>query len=190
MQLRAACIIVALAGNSGPDGKMGYPGAYQPVIGAGPRDGSGSGGTVFLPSLRRPSQPSGMLDVPDASSSRRLHRRLLQLARAQVRISTCGPRHLGCGSLPGEPGSTQLLLPGRHLYGEPHVAGIAALMAQKRNSLTPADAEAILTGTAVPLPPGCRDVLNPNTGAEDEICWGADATGSGLATANAALAGT
>jgi subtilisin family serine protease len=71
----------------------------------------------------------------------------------------------------------------------PHVAGIVALMAQKKPALSAAEAELILTGTAIALPPGCRNVRQPS-GAIVSICWGADATGSGLTTADAALAAT
>ncbi len=44
-------------------------------------------------------------------------------------------------------------------------------------------------GAAIPLPAGCRTVAQPS-GPAEEICWGADATGAGLATADAALAAT
>jgi serine protease len=53
----------------------------------------------------------------------------------------------------------------------PHVAGVVALMAQKKADLTPSEAEAILEGTATPLP-----------------SWGAVAAGSGLLDAETALA--
>jgi hypothetical protein len=68
----------------------------------------------------------------------------------------------------------------------PHVAGIVALMVQKKPALTAAEAEIILTGAALPLPAGCRTVNQPS-GLVEQICWGDDATGSGLITANAAL---
>jgi serine protease len=54
----------------------------------------------------------------------------------------------------------------------PHVTGLVALMAQRQPSLTAAQAEAVLTGTAIPI---------PGVPASDQ--------GSGLATADAALAG-
>ena len=56
----------------------------------------------------------------------------------------------------------------------PHVAGIVALMAQKKPALTAGEAESILKSTAIPFP-----LSSP---------WGADATGAGLITADAALA--
>jgi hypothetical protein len=39
--------------------------------------------------------------------------------------------------------------------------------------------------TAVPLPPGCRKVVDPNIGLTT-FCWAIDAAGAGLATADAA----
>ena len=72
----------------------------------------------------------------------------------------------------------------------PHVAGIAALMLQKNHSLSQAQVETILKTSATPLPAGCRSV-RPGPGAPAQnICCGDDATGAGLATANAALAAT
>jgi hypothetical protein len=66
------------------------------------------------------------------------------------------------------------------------VAGIVALMAQKDPSLTAAQAEIILEAAAIPLPAGCRNV-NDGYGHIVTYCWGADATGAGLITADAAL---
>ena len=72
-------------------------------------------------------------------------------------------------------------------WRRPHVTGIAALMLQKNPSLSQGAIEGALEASAVPLPAGCRTVSGPS-GPPQEICWGADATGSGLATADAALA--
>jgi len=71
----------------------------------------------------------------------------------------------------------------------PHVAGIVALMVQKYPALTASEAEGILESSAIPLAPGCRTVAQP-VGDPVEYCWGADATGAGLATADIALAFT
>ena len=71
----------------------------------------------------------------------------------------------------------------------PHVSGIVALMAQKSPALNAAQAEATLQRTAIPLAAGCRTVRQPE-GTIEQLCWGADATGAGLATADAALART
>jgi hypothetical protein len=71
----------------------------------------------------------------------------------------------------------------------PHVAGIATLMMQKNPTLLQSDVEAILKTSAIPLAPGCRDVRQIDGSTATE-CWGADATGAGLATADAALLAT
>ena len=71
----------------------------------------------------------------------------------------------------------------------PHVAGIAALMAQKHPALTQAQAETILEGSAIPLAPGFRTIRTPY-GYNTTFSWGAGATGHGLANAYWALAAT
>jgi subtilisin family serine protease len=71
----------------------------------------------------------------------------------------------------------------------PHVAGIVALMAQENPALGQHDAEALLEASAMPLPAGCRTVYNFG-GVGSQVCWEDDVTGSGLATADAALAAT
>lgn len=68
----------------------------------------------------------------------------------------------------------------------PHVAGIVALMAQKNPALVASKAEEILEGSAILLPAGCRTVLSP-AGTKSEVCWGDNATGAGLVTADLAL---
>lgn len=70
------------------------------------------------------------------------------------------------------------------------MAGIVALMAQKKPSLTAAQAEDILTKSAIPLPPGNRDVFDIISGTVVNVSWGANATGAGLAVADKALAAT
>jgi subtilisin family serine protease len=72
----------------------------------------------------------------------------------------------------------------------PHVAGTAALMAEKNPALSQAQAENILENTAVPLTAGCSNVIDPGSGQVVEICWGADATGEGLLQADAAVSAT
>ena len=62
-------------------------------------------------------------------------------------------------------------------------------MAQKYPALTAAEAEAILESTALYMAPGSLTVNNSD-GTTTTYTWGADATGSGLATADGALAGT
>ena len=85
-------------------------------------------------------------------------------------------------------GKTSFFFIGGTSQASPHVAGIAALMLQKNATLNQPQIENILETTAIPLAPGCRNVVDPTVGPT-EFCWESDATGAGLATADAALAG-
>ena len=171
-------IIVASAGNEGEAG-MGYPGAYAPVISVA---ASGWVGEWTAASWW------SRLDVPDPTvpadfditdfSSRALSGQDLDVAAPGSWV--VGPYQTNSGQL------SYYFLGGTSM-ASPHVAGIVALMAQKYPALTGLQAEAILTTTAIPLPPGCRNVNN-GSGAIVEYCWDADATGAGLVTADAALA--
>ena len=173
-------IIVASAGNGGAAG-MGYPGAYAPVISVA---ASGWVGEWTAGAWWR------TLDVPDPTnpadyyitdfSSRELEGQDLDVAAPGSWI--VGPYQVNSGQL------SYYYLGGTSM-ASPHVAGIVALMAQKYPTLTAAQAEGILESSAIPLDPGCRDVRGPD-GKTIQYCWGADATGAGLVTADAALAAT
>jgi subtilisin family serine protease len=173
-------IIVASAGNRGTAG-MDYPGAYEPVISVA---ASGWIGEWTADAWWR------TLDVTDLTvpgdfyiapfSSRALDGQDLDVAAPGSWV--VGPYQLNSGQL------SWYYLGGTSM-ATPHVAGIVALMAQKYPALTAAQAETILEGSAISLAPGCRTIKNPD-GSDSDICWGADATGAGLATADAALAAT
>jgi len=173
-------IIVASAGNRGALG-MGYPGAYDPVISVA---ASGWVGEWTAASWWR------ALDVPDPTnpadfyitdfSSRQKAGQDLDVAAPGSWV--VGPYQLNSGT-----NKLSYYYLGGTSMSSPHVAGIVALMVQKDPSLTAADAESILETSAVALAPGCRNV-NDGYGNIVQYCWGADATGAGLATADAALA--
>jgi subtilisin family serine protease len=159
---------------------MGYPGAYEPVISVA---ASGWVGEWTTPTWSR------LLDVPDPTnaadyyitdfSSRALTGQDLDVAAPGSWI--VGPYQKN--------GQISYYYLGGTSMASPHVAGIVALMAQKRPSLSATEAENILEVNAIPMPPGtCLDpyTLDPL----HPLTWGADATGAGLATADAALAGT
>ncbi len=175
-------IVVASAGNEGTAG-MGYPGAYAPVISVA---ASGwvnewlNGSRNWWYSLNVPD-PTNPADYYIADfSSRQLAGQDLDVAAPGTWV--VGPYQVNSGQI------SYYFLGGTSM-ASPHVAGIVALMAQKDPLLTAADAETILEGSAVPLAAGCRTVNTP-TNVPEEFCWGVDATGAGLATADAALAAT
>ena len=172
-------IIVASAGNSGTRG-MGYPGAYAPVISAAASGWTGqwtSGTWWYGINVQDPTNP-GNFYIADFSS-RQLNGQDLDVAAPGSWV--VGPYQVNSGQL------SYYYLSGTSMAA-PHVAGIAALMVQKNPSLTQEDVEGILESTAIPMGAGCRDVNVP--GGTQEICWDTNATGHGLATADAALAGT
>ena len=80
----------------------------------------------------------------------------------------------------------------------PHVTATAALLLEKNDALTQTQIENILESTAIPVAAGSEQVWDPfhvdADGNADPsfvtMSWGADATGSGLLQADAALAAT
>ena len=181
--IEAGVIIVASAGNRGMNG-MGYPGAYEPVISV-----AASGFILEW----QPFFNSGWwynLNVSDPTnteyfyitdfSSRELTGQDLDVAAPGSWV--VGPYQLNSGQ-------TSYYFLGGTSQASPHVAGIVALMAQKNPNLTASEAETILEDTAIDLAPGTRYVYNPD-GSVAVYSWEANATGSGLVTADAALAAT
>ena len=175
----AGVIIVASAGNNGTRG-MGYPGAYEPVISVAMSGWIGEwigGGSWWY--ARNVADPTNADDYYiDSYSSRERPGQDLDVAAPGTWV--VGPYQVNSGQL------SYYYLGGTSM-ASPHVAGIVALMAQKYPALTASQAEDILTSTAIPLPAGCRNVRQPS-GTTAVVCWGDDATGHGLATADAALA--
>jgi subtilisin family serine protease len=183
-------IVVVAAGNSGDEG-MRYPAAYPEAISVGASGWIGQ----WQPGADGIGANSWRADdVPDPISSQDYF--ITDYSSRQLPgqyLDVIAPGHLifGPGQLPGGPPD--------HFFGTgtsaatPHVVGIVALMAQKRPQLTQAEAEAILKATAVPIGPGCRTVLEPiniSTAFPFTYCWDANATGSGLVDAQAAVAAT
>jgi len=176
-------IIVASAGNSGTNG-MGYPGAYAPVISVaasgwvGEWQPDGDRNWWRALDVAEPTTP-GDFYITDFSSR--------ELPGQQLDVAAPGSWVVGPYQV--NSGQTSYYFLGGTSMASPHVAGIAALMMQKNPSLMQADVEGILKASATYLPPGCLDVrqINGTTATE---CWDADATGAGLATADAALSAT
>lgn len=173
-------LVVASAGNRGMAG-MGYPGAYAPVISVA---ASGWTGEWRATSWWR------TLDVADPTDPQHFYiTDFSSRERAGQDLDVAAPGSWVVGPYQVNSGQTSYYYLGGTSMSAPHVAGIVALMAQKNPGLGQTDAETILEGSAIWLDPGCRTVATPY-GYMDEYCWGADATGAGLATADAALAAT
>jgi subtilisin family serine protease len=143
--LSKGVIIVASAGNEGEYG-MGYPGAYEPVISV-----AASGWDYeFYNNI-----PSWWysLDVPDPNrmddyyitdfSSVQKEGQFLDVAAPGSWI--VGPYNVNNGQL------SYYFLGGTSM-ASPHVAGLVALMAEKKPSLTSSEAENLLETTAVEIP--------------------------------------
>lgn len=176
-------IIVAAAGNSGNAG-MSFPAAYAPVISAAASGWIGEwrrgtdgivGNWWFADDVAEPTNPDDFY-ITGFSSRERAGQDLDVAAPGSWVV---GPFHL-------DQGGTSFFFLGGTSMASPHVAGIVALMAQQTPGLTAPQAEVTLEATAIPLAAGCRNVAQPS-GAIVEICWSANATGEGLATADAAL---
>lgn len=112
------------------------------------------------------------------------------------------------GPLPGTPGYNHLpwwargfgdvvgFNAGNYFYiggtsmAAPHVSSVAALMLEADPGLTQAEIESHMTSTAVPIGAGSAEVWNPFLAAPgfETLTWPANATGSGLIQADAAVA--
>jgi len=174
-------IVVASAGNSGTGGK-GYPGSYAPVISAVACGwvGEWDGGRSWWYAKDVPD-PADSADFYIADFSSR--------ALSGQDLDVAAPGSWVLGPYQVNSGQVSYYFLGGTTMASPHVAGIAALTAQKNGNLTGPQAEMILQQAAVPLAPGCR-VLSQPSGPPENICWGADANGAGLITADAALSST
>ena len=177
-------VIVASAGNEGTAG-MGYPGAYEPVISVAASGWVGEwfGAASWWYSSDVPEPTSAENFYITDFSSRELPGQDLDVAAPGSWV--VGPYQLNSGK-------TSYYYLGGTSMASPHVAGIAALMLQQDASLSQTGIESTLESAAIPFDysgedPLCRSVVDPNLGKLVEVCWGADASGSGLITADAAL---
>ncbi|MDY6874407.1 MAG: S8 family serine peptidase [Chloroflexota bacterium] len=170
-------IIVASAGNEGEAG-MGYPGAYEPVISVAASGWTGEwlSGSWWTSDVPDPATADDFYIVD--FSSRELFGQDLDVAAPGSWI--VGPYQVNSGQ-------TSFYYLGGTSMASPHVAGLVALMLQKNPALDNVQAETLLEDTALALPAGCRYVVDPNLGAYVEVCWGDDASGSGMVDAISVL---
>lgn len=197
-------VVVAAAGNSGTDGMI-FPARYAPVI---------SAGATALVGEFPPEDPTLIQwilnDVAEGDPFQHLIANFSawELPGQDLDVLAPGvvvpiPGRLGGGGV----GLVDYNFVAGTSFASPHVAGIAALMLQKNPGLTAAQIEQILENTALPLPPGCRNVRVPVSGRGHwwsfgwtdhanisffnvTVCWNASPAGHGLAQADAALAAT
>jgi len=172
-------IIVASAGNRGEAG-MGYPGAYAPVISAAASGWIGEwypGYTsTWWCALNVAESATPGFYITDFSSR----------AKTGQDLDVAAPGTWVVGPYQTNSGQTSYYFLGGTSMASPHVAGIVALMAQKKPALTAGEAEGILEESAIYLAPGTRNVYQSN-GTMVPYTWGADATGAGLVNAAGAL---
>jgi subtilisin family serine protease len=173
-------IIVASAGNRGAAG-MGYPGAYAPVISVAASGWVGE----WYPGYR--SNWWYAINDPDPNNIAYYYiTDFSSRAKPGQDLDVAAPGSWVLGPYQVNSGQLSYYYLGGTSMASPHVAGIVALMAQKYPALTADDAETILENSAIDLGAGCRYVYQPD-GTRPQICWGTDAIGAGLATADAAL---
>jgi len=173
-------IIVASAGNEGEAG-MGYPGAYEPVISVAAAGWTGEWTAAAWWRTLDVADPTNPADFYIADFSSR--------EKDGQDLDVAAPGTWVVGPYQTNSGQTSYYYLGGTSMASPHVAGIVALMAEKKPLLTASQAEAILQASALPLPAGCRLVYS-SIGTSANVCWGNDAPGAGMVLAGLAVANT
>ncbi|MDH3518600.1 MAG: S8 family serine peptidase, partial [Acidimicrobiia bacterium] len=199
--LEKGVIIVASAGNSG-DAGMGYPGAYDEVISV-----AASGWVGEWTGQRDDPLAADYFrtwwwdfDVIDPTSQDDFY--ITGFSSREMSgqdLDVAAPGSWVVGPYAVNQGQLSWFFLGGTSMASPHVAGIVALMLDKNPTLgallgsEAAEAESILETSAIPFVytdgAACRTVFAPS-GTDSVVCWGPDAAGAGLATADAALAAT
>jgi subtilisin family serine protease len=197
-------VVVAAAGNSGPDGPETFPAAYEPVIAVA------SAGFVNEWAECTPGNPVAWwltCDVPETFSASNFYiSNFSGLRTGDQDLDVAAPGSWVVGPYQTNQGKLSWFFVGGTSQATPHVTGIVALMFQKNPTLgvalgaRAARAEEILTAAAAltPLPdldtadPNTLQLVRPGPGAAPAPVpdWTVDRSGAGLVTADAALNGT
>lgn len=194
-------VIVASAGNSGPTGAMGYPGAYAPVISVAAAGWVGEWDDPAHPTVNCTSLSNGVdaltpsrfwrqCDVQDPYREENFYiTDFSALRKAGQDLDVAAPGSWVVGPWQEQQGTTSYFFVGGTSQSSPHVAGIVALMLQKNRNLPAADVEGLLEGAALDLD-DVNQKVRPDIGltATTPPDWTADRSGSGFITADAALA--
>jgi subtilisin family serine protease len=183
-------VIVASAGNSGPTGAMGYPGAYTPVISVAAlgvvREWTPNNSWWLTTNTADPTDPTEYY-VADFSA----------LRTGDQDLDVAAPGSWVVGPWQENQGGTNYFFVGGTSQAAPHVTGLVALMLQKSATLGVAApmragrAEQILTSNAIQIP-DVNQQVRPGPGADPETppSWDSNRSGAGLVTADKVLAAT
>jgi subtilisin family serine protease len=177
-------VVVASAGNSGPDGFMGYPGAYNKVISVAAAGWTGEWNNPPAPATpapncsKLPGTTDALLesrfwrqcDVPEGYDEKNYY--ITDFSAEANPAASAGPQDLDVAA-PGswvvgpwqeQQGTISYFFIGGTSQAAPHVAGMVALLLEKYPALPAAQVEGILEQAANDRPlPDVNQQVRPGT---------------------------